>query len=106
MGLRPGSNAAVLVTFLTLFFIVVGAALLAMGFDLNEVDRWLDAQGGWLNALGTLLFKIILAMICLIAVVSVGAALVKQKEGRWKPSFGIALGAAVVAYFAGVGLFT
>ena len=74
MGLRPGSNAAVLMTFLILLFTIVGISLAVAGFDIGDVERWVDAQGGWLDAVGTFLFKVLLALILMICALVVWAA--------------------------------
>jgi hypothetical protein len=54
---RTGSNLAGCLMFLVMVFAIVGVILVALGFDLNEVDLWLDAQGGWLDFVGSVLFR-------------------------------------------------
>jgi hypothetical protein len=107
-GLRPGSGASVLYLFLFLAFGLVGAILLLLGFDLDAVDRWLDARAGWFDAIGALVFQALLAAVLLICTVTVGAGLYE----RFRPSprsgrsfgWGAMIGALVVGYFCWVGL--
>jgi hypothetical protein len=67
-ALRPRSGASALKLFFFLIFFVVGLVLVLLGFDLDDVDRWLDAQGGWLDAIGTLAFRGLSGLILLICV--------------------------------------
>lgn len=104
MGLRPGGGAAVFVTFLTLLFMIIGAVLVAAGFDLNDVERWLDAQGGWLDAVGTVIFKALLVFVLLICAFTVLGALFDRRNPD-RPGIVQALFALIVAWFAWSGLF-
>jgi uncharacterized membrane protein (UPF0182 family) len=102
-GLRPGSAASGLYLFLFLIFFLVGLALLLLGFDLGEVDRWIAAQAGWLDAVASFLFRAGCAVVMLICAVTVwGAAFDRGDEER--PGIGCALAAIVVAYFAWFGI--
>jgi hypothetical protein len=65
-GIRFGSGSSVLLTFLFLVFFVIGAILVALGFDLNEVSLWLDRNADWFDWIGTMLFKGLLVFILLI----------------------------------------
>jgi len=62
-GLRFGSGAAQLYGFLYLLFFCVAIVLVLLGLDLEKVDLWLDRQGGWLDAVGTVLFDILIFII-------------------------------------------
>ena len=107
MGLRPGSNNAVFVTFLILLFSIVGVVLVMLGFDLKDVDVWLEAQGGWLDAAGSFLFKALLAFIVLMCAILLLASLydgVFARDKKDRLGIRTALLALVIGYFAGVGL--
>jgi hypothetical protein len=58
--------------FLLTFFLVVGAVLVLIGVDLGAADRWLDDQAGWLDRLGTLVFRAVFGLIligCVVVIV-------------------------------------
>lgn len=123
-GLRPRSGASALLLFLFLIFLVVGIILRLLGFDLADIDRWLDAQGGWLNGLGSLAFRGLCGLIFLACVGTLGAGIVqrfmrprgktsrRKKAGdrRGNPEKTEDLGciaagtAAVIGYFAWFGM--
>ena len=66
-GLRTGSRAAGLYMFLVLFFVVLGVVLVALGFDLDAIDRSLDARGSRIDWIASLLFRIFSALIYLLS---------------------------------------
>ena len=103
MGLRPGSGASALVLFLFLIFFLVGLVLVLIGFDLADVDRWLEAQGGWIEAIGDLLFRAVCGGILLVCLFLIGGAIF-DRGNKDRPGFGCAFLAAVVAYFAWFGV--
>lgn len=110
-GLRPGSGASQLYLFLVLVFLLVGGVLVALGFDLDRVDAWLAGHATWLDLLGTILFKALLALV-LLACIAVGAAglLGRVRRLRGGPrgdafGWGAMIVALVLGYFAAVGLF-
>lgn len=114
-GLRPGSGASALYLFLFLVFALVALVLLTLGFDLDAVDLWLERRGGWLDALGTIAFKALLALVLLTSVLVGGlaaqgisqrvlgrrAAPARDEDG---PGWGSLILALVIGYFAAVGL--
>lgn len=108
--LRPGSRASALYLFLVLVFAVVAILLLALGFDLGDVDAWLDRQGGWLDALGTIAFRALLACVLLACTLMGGLALrgigrrLAGRRAADDPGWGTLLLALVIGYFAAVGL--
>lgn len=124
--LRPRSGASALKLFLFLIFLVIGIVLRLLGFGLADVDRWLDAQGGWLNALGSIVFRGLCGAVLLVCVLLVGAGIVqmlarlggrsrrsprsqsRQQHGNAEEATGIgcvATGtAAVIGYFAWFGM--
>lgn len=91
------------VTFLILLFMVIGGALVAFGFDLDQVDRWIDAQGGWLDAVGRALFKLLLVFVLLMCLAIVAGALFDRKN-RERPGMVAVVVALLIAWFAGAGL--
>jgi hypothetical protein len=103
IGLRPRSGASALVLFLFLIFFIIGLALMLLGFDLGDVDRWIDAQGGWLDAVGSALFRVASGLILLLCLFMIGGAIFDRKSAE-RPGIGCALLAVVVGYFAWFGI--
>jgi hypothetical protein len=103
IGLRPRSGASALVLFLFLIFFLIGALLMLLGFDLGDVDRWIDAQGGWLDALGSFLFRAACGLAILLCVGAVLAAIFDRKNPE-KPGIGCVILALIVGYFAWFGM--
>lgn len=112
-GLRAGSGASALAGFLFLVFFLVGGVALLLGYDLNTVDRWLDRQTNWLDALGSLLFRLLCGAILLLCVAGVAGG-VYQKIAGGKPrspdeerdaiGWGGIVTCAVIGYFAWFGV--
>ncbi|WP_293991582.1 hypothetical protein [Sphingomonas sp.] len=63
VGLRWGSGQAALFTFLWLLFFVAAIVLVVMGFDLEAVDRWLNARAGLFDHIGDILFRIFFGFV-------------------------------------------
>ena len=103
-GLRFGSAASILVTFLTIIFFLVGVGLVVVGVDLDAADRWLDAQGGWLAAAGTILFKGVLAAVLLVCLIVATSPLTDRRNPDG-PGGCMVVAAIAVGYFCAVGLF-
>jgi hypothetical protein len=103
MGLRPRSGASALVLFLFLIFFLIGALLMLLGFDLGDVDRWIDAQGGWLDAIGSFLFRAACGLVILLCVLAVLGAIFDRKNPE-KPGIGCVILALIVGYFAWFGM--
>ncbi len=101
---RTGSMLAGGLLFLVTLFFIVGLLLVMLGFDLDRVDLWLDAQGGWLDLTGKLLLKALLAFILLLCAATVVGWLFDRKNPD-KPGWGMALGAVVVGWFCAASLF-
>jgi len=101
---RTGSKLAGGLLFLVMPFGVAGVVLVAFGFDLDRVDRWLDAQGGWLDAVGTLAFRVLLGFILLICGALILGWLFDRKNPD-RPGWGTALGALIVGYFCAMSVF-
>lgn len=103
VGLRPRSGASALVLFLFLLFFLVGLILLLLGVGLEDADVWLDAQTGWLDLVGTLLFRAFSGMLLLICVLAVIGGVVDRANPD-RPGIGCMIGALIVGYFAWFGL--
>ena len=95
LDLRFGSGGAALYTFLFL----IGLALVLLGFDLGDVDRWLDAQGRWIEAVANLLFRAVSAGFTLLCRFMIGWAIFGRRNPE-KPGLGCAFFALIGAYFA------
>ena len=84
LGLRIGSGAAALYTFLWFVFLVVAIVLVAMGFDLEAVDRWLDAHTSWFELVGDLLWRAFCGMVlflCGLTIYTLGQRLDDDAPG-------------------------
>lgn len=106
-GLRPGSGASQLYLFLILIFFVIGGVLMLLGFDLGEVDGWLDAHADGFELIGTVIFKALLAVILFFCAVIIGAGIYERVvpgKGERDFGWGLMIGALVVGYFVWVGL--
>lgn len=101
---RTGSKLAGGLMFLVMVFAIIGVILVALGFDLNQVDLWLDAQGGWLDFVGTLAFRILLGFILLVCGIIILGWLFDRKNPE-RPGWGMALGALIVGYFCAMSVF-
>jgi NADH:ubiquinone oxidoreductase subunit 6 (subunit J) len=103
MGLRPRSGSSALVLFLFLIFVLVGLVLLLFGFSLGDLDRWIDANAGSLDAVASLLFQALCGLILLVCILTVIMVLFGRK-GADRLGWGYAVGAALVGYFAWFGM--
>lgn len=68
-GLRPNSLASAAYLFLFAMLFLIGLVLVLLGFDLADVDRWLDRHSGWWELIGTIMLKIFWAALlagCLV----------------------------------------
>ena len=103
MGLRPRSGSSALVLFLFLVFFLVGLGMLALGLSLGDLDRWIDANAGSLDAVASLMFRALCALILLGCVLTAGIVLFGRKHSD-RLGWGYAVGALVVGYFAWFGV--
>ena len=101
-GLRPRSGASALFLFLFLLFFLIGLILVLLGFDLNRVDLWLEARGGWFSAIGDLLFRLVSAAVLLVCLILLGAALYELTRGKVR--IGLMLASLLIGYFAWIGV--
>jgi len=102
---RTGSMLAGGLLFLVTLFFIIGLLLVMLGFDLDRVDQWLDAQGGWLDLVGKLLLRALLAFILLLCGATIVGWLFDRKNPD-KPGWSMALGAAVVGWLCAATLFS
>lgn len=110
--LRPRSGASAITVFLFLLFFIIGSILMLLGFDLDDVDRWLDGQVDWLDAIGSLLFRLLCGAILLASVALVAGGLYQKFVGPARrpddEDTGIGWGAilvfAVIGYFSWFGV--
>ncbi len=100
--LRPRSGASALYLFLILFFFCIGLILVMLGFDLNDVDLWLEAHGGIFAAIGMLLFRLFWAVVLFFALFFVGYAVYDLRNGKFR--IGMALSGLIIGYFAWFGV--
>lgn len=87
-SLRPGSRASALMLFFFLIFLPIGLVLVLLGFDLGDVDSWIDRQAGWLDLVGTLAFKGLGALILLLCLFGLFGGLWQQESGMDRPDAG------------------
>lgn len=103
-GVRTGSTLAGGLMFLVMVFAIVGTILVTLGFDLDQVDRWLDAQVGWMNIAGILLIRLLLGFILLLCG-AVVLAFFFDRGNPEKPGWGMLIGALLIGYFCAVNVF-
>ncbi len=124
--LSPFRGAVWLYVVLFLFFFAVGTLALLFGFSLEDVDNWIDANGGWIGAIGDILFRLFFAFVLLmsaaIALLCIyqGIDRIRRRGDRPTPAppppntekepgcLGLGCGtlaAALVGYFAWFGVF-
>ncbi len=85
IGLRVGSGAAVLYTFLWLVFLVVAIVLVVLGFDLEAVDRWLNAHSGWFELIGDVVWRIfcgLVVLMCGLAIYTLGLEMIDPRQAE------------------------
>lgn len=99
---RTGSNLAGALMFLVMLFSLIGLILVMLGFDLNEVDLWLEAQGGWLDFVGRILFRGLvwfIFLLCTAVCIVLVFALFFDRESI-KPLWGSFFTFLLMAFFA------
>jgi len=109
-GVRTGSSLAGCLMFLFLIFCVIGALLMMLGFDLAEIDLWLDAQGGWMDFAGRILFRGLVWLVFLFCVLCLAVfvyALFANRESLGNPlgALGLFLFIAFIAWMCSASLF-
>lgn len=106
--LRPRSGASALYLFLFLIFAIVAIILMLLGVELEDADRWIDAQGGWLDAVGSALFRLVCGVIvfCCAGLFAGGVWHLIRPPAKKDDRIGLgtAIGAGVIGYFAWFGV--
>ena len=105
--LRQGSAVSALYLFMWMVFGIVGVILVLLGFDLGDVDLWLDAQGGWLDILGKWILRLIWGGVLLACAAMVVGGLwqrTRPKGEEDRIGWGVMLAALVLGYFAWFGV--
>jgi len=104
-------GAACLYVSLFLFFFLIAAVTLLLGYELGAVDRWLDSQSSWIGAVGDLLFRALCALILLGCAATIGIGLWERfspasRQARPAPGvdekpigWGAMIAALVIGYF-------
>lgn len=115
-GIRYGSGSFVFLSFLVAVFFVVGLVLTLLGIDLEAANQWIERQTWWLEIVGIVIFKLILAGILAICALVVASPIIdrrtptKQRKGADKaddnrPGGCMIAGALLIGYFCVVGIF-
>lgn len=83
---RIGSPLAGGLLFLVLVFFFIGLVLTVLGwvfgFDLNDVDVWIDGQTPWMEVVGAFLIQKVLMGFVLLMCIGIAIALVMDAEER------------------------
>lgn len=87
---------------LALILFAIGLALVLLGFDLGEVDAWIEERG-LIEAVVDVVMRIVCGLILLICLLTAWAFVFDRKNPE-RPGFGCLLLAVLVGYFAWVGL--
>lgn len=111
-GIRFGSASSALLTFLFFVFFIAGLILVLLGFDIGEVEDWLDRHADLFDLIGTILFKGLLVFVLAICGLVVGATVygwfAKRTPGQPKeagPGGCLTLAAIAIGYACVVGIF-
>ena len=68
--------------FLFLLFVPIGIVAVAFGYSLDDIDRWLDAHGGFFETVGTILFRIFWGLVLLSCVTMVVNYILSKRVPR------------------------
>jgi hypothetical protein len=101
--LGPWVVLAILLFLVAIILTVAGAVF---GFDLGDVDVWLQAHGGFFSAAGKLLLRLFFGFWLLICVfVAVSPLLFRKADSPERPGWGCILLAIPAAYVCWIGTF-
>ena len=103
VGLRPRSRSSALVLFLFLIFFLVGLVLMLLGFNLGELDAWLERHSAAIEAVAMLAFRAVAGFALLICVAMFALAIFDRRNPD-RPGIGCLLVALVAGYFAWIGM--
>ena len=73
---------------LYLFFLIAGGLLVILGFDLDQVDLWLDRHSDLFETIGSLLLRLIFGCVligCLAYAITLGQRLSARISGKASP---------------------
>jgi hypothetical protein len=101
---RIGSPLAGGLLFLVLLFGVIGVILAALGaifgFTLDDVDVWLDRQGGWMDFIGSILIQKVLMAFVLLCCIAIATTLLFFRDSE-SPGWLKTIGALLLCLFVG-----
>ena len=101
---RIGSPLAGGLLFLVLLFGVIGVILVVLGsifgFTLDDVDVWLDRQGGWMSFVGSVLIQKVLMAFVLLCCIAIGTTLLFFRDSE-SPGWLKTIGALLLCLFVG-----
>ena len=103
-GIRFGSGSSVLLTFLFFVFFLIGLVLVLLGFDLGEVEAWLDSHADLFDLIGTILFKGLLLGILAICLL-IATSPITDRSNKDRPGGCMILIAIAIGYVCVVGVF-
>ena len=103
-GIRFGSGSSVLLTFLFFVFFLIGLVLVLLGFDLSEVEAWLDRHADLFDLIGTILFKGLLLGILAICLL-IATSPITDRSNKDRPGGCMILIAIAIGYVCVVGVF-
>lgn len=108
---RIGSPLAGFLLFLVLLFGVLGLVLTVVGaifgFTLDDVDVFLDRQGGWMDFVGTILIqKVLMAIVLLLCFLAAAGLLFFRDSSSpgWLKTIGILMLCLFVGYCSTVNM--
>lgn len=88
---------------LSLLLFVAAVVLVLLGFDLNEVDLWIDAHGGLFEAIGIVLMRIFWGLV-LLACLAALLGFLFDRDNPERPGWGCLIVALILGYVAWVGM--
>ncbi|MES2711317.1 MAG: hypothetical protein V4653_07020 [Pseudomonadota bacterium] len=121
-GLRPNSLASAAYLFLCAILFAIGLALVLLGFNLADVDRWIYSHTGWWELIGNIIMKMFWGALLLGCLTIAGMGFYDRfyslyrwirpetravADARPKPEevgWGLIVTCIVVSYFAVIGL--